>query len=336
MSSSPLTSTEAQAIASWHLNAVRIPLNEDCWLGINGVDPALSGVYYQEAIKEWVAALNSAGLVAILDLHFAAPGGYLASSQWPMADEDHAPTFWSQVATDFASVPGVIFDLFNEPYLGGVHPTLTDWSCWLNGCLNTTPLSTAQESGTLVQYQTAGMQQLVSVVRATGARQPIMVGGLYWSGDPCQLPASGPPFGTCPEKAFLPSDPLHQLILDFHTYLPNSACQSLQCWDAVAAGAQKADIPIVTGELGEKDCSASYMDSYMSWADQHSVSYLAWNWGVGKSPSCQVGTGTSNHNLLQNWNGQPSTTSPDGAAYQGHIGALYGEHLKKAAKQTSL
>src|ERR1700761_1514601 len=27
---------DAAAVASWHANAVRVPLNEDCWLGING------------------------------------------------------------------------------------------------------------------------------------------------------------------------------------------------------------------------------------------------------------------------------------------------------------
>ena len=27
---------DAAAIASWNANAVRVPLNEDCWLGING------------------------------------------------------------------------------------------------------------------------------------------------------------------------------------------------------------------------------------------------------------------------------------------------------------
>ena len=28
------------AMKSWHVNAVRLPMNEDCWLGINGVNAA--------------------------------------------------------------------------------------------------------------------------------------------------------------------------------------------------------------------------------------------------------------------------------------------------------
>jgi hypothetical protein len=36
----------AAAITSWHMNAVRIPLNEDCWLDIDGAPAALSGASY--------------------------------------------------------------------------------------------------------------------------------------------------------------------------------------------------------------------------------------------------------------------------------------------------
>ena len=32
-----------KAMKSWKINAVRVPLNESCWLGINGVEPSLSG-----------------------------------------------------------------------------------------------------------------------------------------------------------------------------------------------------------------------------------------------------------------------------------------------------
>lgn len=34
--SAPAATADAAAIASWDANAVRVPLNEDCWLGIDG------------------------------------------------------------------------------------------------------------------------------------------------------------------------------------------------------------------------------------------------------------------------------------------------------------
>ncbi|MGH7298416.1 MAG: glycoside hydrolase family 5 protein, partial [Polyangiaceae bacterium] len=33
----PVDQTAIDAMKAWHVNAVRVPLNEDCWLGINGV-----------------------------------------------------------------------------------------------------------------------------------------------------------------------------------------------------------------------------------------------------------------------------------------------------------
>src|SRR5437899_438559 len=46
----PSDLASVQAIAAWRSNAVRIPLNEDCWLNINGSPPAYSGAAYQNAI----------------------------------------------------------------------------------------------------------------------------------------------------------------------------------------------------------------------------------------------------------------------------------------------
>ena len=46
---SDLAST--QAIAAWGANVVRIPMNEDCWLNINGAPPAYSGAAYQNVFR---------------------------------------------------------------------------------------------------------------------------------------------------------------------------------------------------------------------------------------------------------------------------------------------
>ena len=326
-STGPLDAAEANGIKSWHINAVRIPLNEDCWLGINGAPAAYSGKNYQNAIQKWVTALNNVGITAILDLHHSAPGTYQALSQWPMADEDHSPTFWSQVAGDYASNRGVIFDLYNEPYLGDTTPSSSDWSCWLNGCINSTPTLGLHS---VVHYQTAGMQQLVKVVRATGAKQPILLGGLHYSGDPCGLSDSDYVAGSCMEIADLPHDPLNQLIIGFHNYNnPKSYCTSVSCWNTIAQATASARIPLLTGEFGEKDCSAVYMNKYMDWADSRNISYLAWSWNVNKSASCvsnsnptnkgNLNIDGSNHSLISNWSGTPTTITPDGVAFHAHL-----------------
>jgi hypothetical protein len=322
-----MNASEAAAIASWHVNAVRVPLNEDCWLGINGVPTKYAGAFYQAAVERWVTTLNAAGIVAILDLHRSAPGANSTAAQWPMPDVNHSITFWQQVATAFRSDPSVIFDLYNEPYLGGSRVTTSDWSCWLAGCTTTTTLCTSGSitpcsTTTEVTYQIAGMQQLLEAVRSTGATEPVMVGGLNWAGDPCGVVDSGGNGGTCEWLKFEPKDPDHQLILSFHTY-NWTACTSVECWNTSVRPVADS-VPVVTGELGERDCSASYIDSYMAWADSHNISYLAWSWqppNTSDTESC-VTDPVLNMKLLSNWDGAPSTAVA-GAAFRSHLLAIY-------------
>src|SRR5579872_5365997 len=58
------------AMKTWHVNAVRLPLNEACWNGESYVNPAYAGQDYRAAIENYVKLLNANGLVAVLDLHW--------------------------------------------------------------------------------------------------------------------------------------------------------------------------------------------------------------------------------------------------------------------------
>jgi hypothetical protein len=42
-----------------------------------------------------------------------------------------------------------------------------------------------------------------------------------------------------------------------------------------------ARVPIVVGEFGELDCADTLYQPFLSFADQHGISYLAWAWFVG-------------------------------------------------------
>lgn len=158
----PSDEASIAAMKSWHINSVRVPLNETCWLGINGVDAKYSGAAYRRAIRAWVTRLEDAGLYVILDLHWAAPGSQQATGIIPMPDAEHAPAFWRSVATEYRDDHAVLFDLYNEPHEVG-------WGCWEHGCV-----IHDQRVGT---YRAAGMSQLVAAVRRAGATQPVMLGG---------------------------------------------------------------------------------------------------------------------------------------------------------------
>jgi hypothetical protein len=158
---SPTDLASLKQMVAWHINAVRIPMNEDCWLGINGAPTEIETYHYE--LQEFIERLHSLGMYAIIDLHWSAPGSTLShlgpgfGGWFEMADADHAPAFWESVASYFKEDPAVLFDLYNEPFE-------ISWSCWLSGCW--TPRG----------YETAGMQELVDAVRRTGATQPVLAG----------------------------------------------------------------------------------------------------------------------------------------------------------------
>jgi hypothetical protein len=86
----PSSGASVQAIASWDVNFVRVPLNEDCWLGINGVKRAYGGAAYRKAVVRYVKLLHRYGMYVELSLIWAAPGKYRATYQPGSPDEDHA------------------------------------------------------------------------------------------------------------------------------------------------------------------------------------------------------------------------------------------------------
>ncbi len=292
----PSDYASVQAIASWHATAVRVTLNEDCWLGINGVSPAVSGQAYRTAIAGYVALLHQYGLAAILVLQWS-DGGYTGGTceqktdpasavcQKPMPDAAHAAAFWTSVASTFKSDHAAVFDLFSEPFpdrLMSARPAA--WACWLRGGRFCTGFS----------YQVAGMQTLLQAVRRTGATNVVVVGGINYANDDSGWLANRP------------ADPAHNLAASWHSYSWN-ACHTEACWNQQIVPLARG-VPLITDEIGEDDCAHSYIDTLMSWLDQRGVSYLAWAW---KAESARFPCGDFNHgkagpSLITSYDGTPT------------------------------
>jgi hypothetical protein len=294
----PMDDPSVRAMRSWGVNAVRVPLNEACWLGESYVNSSFAGATYQSAVKAYVSLLHQYGIVAILDLHWT-DGAYTGNSagcasaqatcQKPMPDAPNATTFWSQVATAFKGDNATVLDLFNEPY-----PSRADnfnetegWQCWLNGGSSCVGIS----------YTVAGMQSMVNAVRATGATNVLMLGGLEYSNDLTQW------------LAFEPTDPAGNLVASWHSYNFNT-CSTMACWTSQVAPVM-AKVPVVTGEFGENDCADSYVSPLMAWLDSQSSSYLAWTWN---NWDCSMGP-----SLITDYLGDPT---PFGAGVQAHLRSI--------------
>ena len=272
----PMDQASIDAMRAWKVRAVRVPLNEECWLGTANVPSGgTSGAAYQTEVKNYVDLLISNGITPIVEMHWnygqysgqgAGCSDTKASCQKPMPDAQYAPEFWTGVANTFKGNDAVILDLFNEPYpdaANGWTDAAAAWKCWRDG-----------GTCTGISYQVAGFQSLLNAVRATGATNVVMVGGIRWSNDLSQW------------LTYKPTDPLNNLMAFAHIYNFN-ACIDSTCWDREWAPVA-AQVPLAITEIGENTCGHSFIDKVMAWADSHDVGYLGWtwnNWDCSTGPS---------------------------------------------------
>jgi endoglucanase len=250
----PSDDASVVAMRSWNSNIVRIPLNEQCWLGINGSPAAYSGANYRKAIKDFVALLHAHGMAAELSLMWAAPGTKQATYQPEAPNADHSPAMWASMAAEYKDDPNVILAPWGEPTV--------DANCLLNGG--------CQASFNGASYTTAGMQQAVNVMRQAGYNGVIAIPGIDYANNMTQW------------LSHKPSDPLGQLIAEAHLYGENT-CDTVACLDREYAPVA-AQVPLILGETGEtyddSSTGTTHTAAFLNWADAHDVGYETWTWTV--------------------------------------------------------
>lgn len=136
-------------IAATGANAVRIAVHPEPWVD----DPD----YLWRHLDPVVGWAGEMGMYVIVDWHYI--GNIATGSGDEMPDIDNPPReltleFWKQVSAYFRDAPNVLFDIWNEP-AGGISA------------------QTWQRSAT----------EVVQAIRAQGAKQPIIVGGIEYSRD---------------------------------------------------------------------------------------------------------------------------------------------------------
>lgn len=292
------------AMAGWKINTVRLPLNQDCWLGDDGLPAGgLTMNGYRNSVESFVNMLGTFGIVTILDLHWSGPNGVVANGLRPMPD-DRSPAFWSSVAGRFKDNRSVIFDLFNEPHsrwnVDDVKVFGLSWDCWANGgCIAPSEPDTEPYSGLLPGFRTVGLKNLLAVVRAAGATQPVLLSGTDYAND---------------LRGWLNSAPKDdQLIAGFHNYLVQR-CRTVRCWNEEIEPLSRK-VPVLTAEIGQNDCgNPDHLNRYMDWADERRIGYLVWAWWDLPKLGC------TNFALVSDLDGTP--LAPVGTAFRVHLASL--------------
>jgi hypothetical protein len=161
-----LESTE-HAIKEWKANVIRLGVREHFWAG-TGPYQGDGGAAYRQLVDDVVNLVASHGGYTVIDLHrFRAP-------------EEKDAIFWAAVAAKYKDHPAVLFELFNEPHD-------VSWEVWRNGGRVTTEKRkddvAAENAEELKGFHSIGHQRLVDVVRETGAKNIVIVGGLDYAYD---------------------------------------------------------------------------------------------------------------------------------------------------------
>ena len=270
-------------MASWNVNAVRVPLNEDCWLAINGAPAVNSGTNYKNAIKTYVGLLEQHNMAPILELHWAAPGTTSANRQQPMPDADHALAFWTDVAPDVRERQPRHLRAVQRA-VPGLEPRQRGGLDLLARRLHRDPAQRERHERRHVHgHRLSGARHRDP---GTGAANLILLGGVQYSNTLTMWQASKP------------TDSMNNLAPAWHIYNFNG-CAATTCWNAAPA-TLAASFPIVATEFGENDCKAgTFLTSLLTWLDQKNESYLAWTWDTWGT--CQAGTASG---------GSPATGSP--------------------------
>jgi len=272
------------ALLSWHANVVRIPLNEDCWLGVPQNDPppsATRGAHYYGPIIDFINAANAAGLVAEVDLHFGAGPQLIknVSDNFPAMDTSFSKAFWVDVAKRLGKNASVIFNLINEPQLKS---SPANWSCYLSGGCTTKGYQSANGNDWTVE----GTQSVVTAIRETGAKNPIIIAGLNFSNELDKW------------LSYVPHDPLKQIVAGVHIYF-DLDCEAPECWNKQYVAIQKAGYPVVIDETGEGEkpgdtCTGNDEATLTSWADalpttQGTPAVGYWFWEFMGKGGCNQG-----------------------------------------------
>jgi hypothetical protein len=248
----------------WGANFIRFPLSQDHWF--RPTKGKWNAQLYRERVRMFVDKAAAKKCYVLLDLHWSYAGTWGQNIGQHQMPDNHSIAFWKEVAAAFANHPAVLFNLYNEPY--GI-----SWKIWRDGGQVKEPNKKAP--GGKFVYETPGMQKLLDVCRAAGAKNVAVVGGLDWAYDLTGI-----------AKGFALDDPKgNGVVYDTHIYPMKKwytqGNTKTQKWDqfVMSAGAKYA---VLIGEFGNG--SDNYDKKVIDFAEKNGLHWTAWCLHPGAKP----------------------------------------------------
>ncbi|MDG3006628.1 cellulase family glycosylhydrolase [Paludisphaera mucosa] len=243
------------AIRDWRVDHVRLPLAQDRWFG-KAPEQKDEGRAYRDFVKKVVDACSGQGRYVILDLHWSDAGEWGRRIGQHVMPDRNSVAFWKEVAAAYKDHPAVIFDLYNEPHT-------VSWQVWRRGGQVT---EKDGKTGQATTYEAVGMQELLDTVRATGAKNVVIAGGLDWSYDLGGILKEGP----------LADPDGNGVVYANHAY-PFKG-DTVERWVAKMEAATKT-LPVIVSEFGSDPKGGAGL-SGEQWVRKvlHALEGHEWNW----------------------------------------------------------
>jgi endoglucanase len=257
--------TVREAVEVWHANIIRLPLSQDRWVG-KGPEQTNDGVDYRILVRQVADYCSAHDVYLMTDLHWSDAGAWGKNIGQHNLPDANSVEFWRYVAKQFKNEPAVLFDLYNEP-------SHVDWDQWLRGG----PMTEIDENTkATLTYQGVGMQALIDAIRATGAKNLIVAGGINWAYEV---------EGILPDRVL--HDPDGQGILyAVHPYPHAYAGLGRETIDQWAARMEKfgATLPFIVAEFGSIERMWAFPKDWNMSDEKWNRAMLAtldargWNW----------------------------------------------------------
>lgn len=263
------------ALNEWQSNVIRLAVKPYYWnngvfkLNAGEIVPGpdgkpqlvMSAEEYRKAVDRVVAKVAAQGKYVLLDNHsFYLPG-------------EDSEIFWKNAAERYKNHPNVIFGLFNEP-------ANCDWEQWKNGGHIKYEGQNDWGAEESIEIDSKGIQNLINIVRATGAKNLITVSGLTWGYDLTYV--------TTDYRLDDPMEDSNGMMYETHIY-PERDPDYDTCFGIAAQ-----EYPILVGECGPQimgvfhenlkdEAAQAYMDKLVEYMDKYELHLTAWS--LGSAPN---------------------------------------------------
>ena len=266
----------AYACDEWQCNVIRIPVSQDRWFGFGPEqqEDDINGEKYREKVDALAAAMLERGKYMILDLHWSNMNEWGNNIGQHYMPDMNSLFFWKDAAGRYKNHPAVLFNIYNEPHS-------VSWGVWKNGgevVERVTDRRTKEVRE--YRYATPGTQKLADAIRAQGAENMLVIGGLDW-GFTLEELCNGYEIDDRGGNG---------IIYDSHIY----PWKPLD-WDKYTAEAA-SKYPLLIGEFGHYGDKAQpnegkqalksdeWMKRILNWLDERGYHFTAWDFHPAAGP----------------------------------------------------